>query len=111
MGPPVSKFGKLKRAVFLLGYAQREHSMLSFEGAQLQGATAIVEKLVVSWQTPSPSGWLLEGGADPTPTGQSLPFTTVKHEVATMDPQPSPVPGALIVLVTGKLVVRPRFGL
>ncbi|GAA5877552.1 hypothetical protein JCM16303_003376 [Sporobolomyces ruberrimus] len=59
----------------------RDHSMLSFEGQQFQGAAAIVEKL---------------GG---------LPFESIKHNVATMDAQPSATDKAsMIVLVTGQLL-------
>ncbi|POY70162.1 hypothetical protein BMF94_6745 [Rhodotorula taiwanensis] len=59
----------------------RDHSMLSFEAQQFQGAASIVEKLV------------------------GLPFTTIKHQVATMDAQPAATDKAsMIVLVTGQLI-------
>ncbi|PWY99740.1 putative NTF2-nuclear transport factor [Testicularia cyperi] len=59
----------------------RDTSMLSFEGSQLQGAGAIVEKLT------------------------SLPFQKVKHQVGTLDVQPTGDGRSLVVLVTGALVV------
>ncbi|KAJ6577258.1 hypothetical protein B0H19DRAFT_1252626 [Mycena capillaripes] len=46
----------------------RDNSMLSFEGAQIAGASAIVEKLV------------------------TLPFQKVQHKVTTQDAQPLPAP-------------------
>ncbi|GAA5990107.1 hypothetical protein JCM5350_001103 [Sporobolomyces pararoseus] len=59
----------------------RDHSMLSFEGQQFQGANAIVEKLA------------------------GLPFESIKHQVATMDAQPAATDKAsMIVLVTGQLL-------
>lgn len=61
---------------------QRDHSMLTFEQSQLQGTTAIVQKLV------------------------DLPFAKVKHSISTLDAQPSsPGQGGVIVMVTGLLVV------
>ncbi|KAK9463205.1 uncharacterized protein V1516DRAFT_667109 [Lipomyces oligophaga] len=60
----------------------RDHSMLSFEGAQVQGAKAIIEKLV------------------------SLPFQKVAHRISTLDAQPaSPGSGSVLVMVTGELLV------
>ncbi|PWN92789.1 nuclear transport factor 2 [Acaromyces ingoldii] len=60
----------------------RGNSMLTFEGTQLQGAAAIVEKL------------------------QSLPFQRVQHKVETRDAQPTGADGtSLAVMVTGALVV------
>ncbi|TFK27349.1 nuclear transport factor 2 [Coprinopsis marcescibilis] len=65
-----------------LGSLYREFSFLTFEGQQIQGAPAIVEKL----------------------TG--LPFTKVKHQVTTIDAQPSsPTQASLIVSITGLLLV------
>ncbi|KAI0059031.1 nuclear transport factor 2 [Artomyces pyxidatus] len=65
-----------------LGSLYRDNSMLSFEGAQTLGASAIVEKLT------------------------NLPFQTVQHKVSTLDAQPSSATVAsLIVSVTGLLVV------
>ncbi|KAG8217244.1 hypothetical protein J3R82DRAFT_5333 [Butyriboletus roseoflavus] len=55
--------------------------MLTFEQAQILGAPAIVEKLT------------------------SLPFTKVRHNVSTIDAQPSVSRGAIIVSVTGYLLV------
>lgn len=61
---------------------QRDHSMLSFEAQQFQGAASIVEKLA------------------------GLPFTTIKHQISTMDAQPAATDKAsMIVLVTGQLLV------
>lgn len=39
---------------------------------------------------------------------QSLPFTKIKHQVATLDAQPSNEQGGIIVMVTGALLVSPR---
>lgn len=65
-----------------LGMLYRDQSMLTFETNQVQGAPAIVEKLV------------------------SLPFQKVQHEIATLDAQPaSPGNRDLIVMVTGRLIV------
>ncbi|OAQ96703.1 hypothetical protein LLEC1_01786 [Akanthomyces lecanii] len=59
----------------------REQSMLTFESASVLGANAIVEKLT------------------------SLPFEKVKHQVSTLDAQPSMVEGGVVILVTGQLLV------
>jgi hypothetical protein len=59
----------------------RPSSMLTFEGAQFLGVGAIVEKLT------------------------SLGFNHVRHNVSTIDAQPSISSGALIVSVTGYLFV------
>ncbi|PWN51681.1 putative nuclear transport factor 2 [Violaceomyces palustris] len=60
----------------------RAQSMLTFEGAQTQGAQAIAEKLA------------------------GLPFQRVQHKVETLDAQPTGSDGtSLVVLVTGMLVV------
>nr|GAT60892.1 nuclear transport factor 2 [Mycena chlorophos] len=60
----------------------RDSSMLSFEGAQILGTNAIVEKLA------------------------SLPFQKVEHKVTTKDAQPSSSSVAsVLVSVTGMLVV------
>jgi hypothetical protein len=60
----------------------RPQSMLTFEGTQIQGAEAIVEKL------------------------SSLPFQKVQHKVTTLDAQPSSTSVAsLLVSVTGLLLV------
>ncbi|PFH52459.1 hypothetical protein AMATHDRAFT_2183 [Amanita thiersii Skay4041] len=60
----------------------RDASMLTWEGTPIQGASAIVEKLV------------------------GLPFSKVEHKVTTLDAQPSsPTIASLIVSVTGLLVV------
>ncbi|KAK1983418.1 nuclear transport factor 2 domain-containing protein [Colletotrichum cereale] len=58
----------------------REQSMLTFESASSLGVNSIVEKLT------------------------SLPFEKVKHEVTTLDAQPT-LDGGIIILVTGKLYV------
>ncbi|KAF8431751.1 putative nuclear transport factor 2 [Boletus edulis BED1] len=59
----------------------RTTSMLTFEKDQILGVDAIVGKLT------------------------SLPFSKVRHNVSTIDAQPSISPGALIVSVTGYLLV------
>ncbi|KAK7992218.1 nuclear transport factor 2 (ntf-2) [Apiospora sp. TS-2023a] len=58
----------------------RENSMLTFESSASLGGQAIVEKL------------------------SGLPFQQVKHQVATLDAQPS-TGGGVLVLVTGQLLV------
>ncbi|OAQ73752.1 nuclear transport factor 2 [Pochonia chlamydosporia 170] len=59
----------------------RENSMLTFESASSLGANSIVEKLA------------------------GLPFQKVKHQVSTLDAQPSNDNGGIIILVTGQLLV------
>ncbi|KAF9448914.1 nuclear transport factor 2 [Macrolepiota fuliginosa MF-IS2] len=60
----------------------RESSMLTWEGAPIQSAAAITEKLT------------------------SLPFEKVQHKVTTLDAQPSnPAVASILVIVTGLLVV------
>jgi len=60
----------------------RDGSMLTFEGAPIQGVGPIIEKLT------------------------SLPFQKVQHKVTTLDAQPSSgATASLIVSVTGLLVV------
>ena len=59
----------------------RDHSMLTFESASVLGTKAIIEKLT------------------------SLPFQKVKHELSTLDAQPSPGNAGVLVLITGKLLV------
>ncbi|KAL2759495.1 hypothetical protein ACRALDRAFT_1039341 [Sodiomyces alcalophilus JCM 7366] len=58
----------------------REQSMLTFESASVLGAGPIVEKL------------------------SSLPFEKVKHQVSTLDSQPT-VEGGIMILITGQLLV------
>ncbi|KAJ1950219.1 Nuclear transport factor 2 [Dispira parvispora] len=60
----------------------RNHSMLTFEGQQVLGADAIVEKLT------------------------ALPFTRVQHRISTLDAQPGhPDSGAVVIAITGQLLV------
>jgi len=59
----------------------RDNSMLTFETSAVQGTAGIIEKL------------------------SGLPFQQVKHQVATLDAQPSSEQGGILVLVTGKLLV------
>ncbi|KAJ7581495.1 nuclear transport factor 2 [Mycena floridula] len=60
----------------------RNESMLTFEGAAIQGVSAIIEKL----------------------TG--LPFSKVEHKVSTCDAQPSsPTLPSILVTVSGQLIV------
>ncbi|KAK0382809.1 hypothetical protein NLU13_9904 [Sarocladium strictum] len=59
----------------------REQSMLTFESASVLGAAPITEKLA------------------------GLPFEKVKHQVDTLDAQPTMNEGGIIILVTGKLLV------
>lgn len=78
--------------------------MLTFEGTQIVGAAAIVEKLTVSGRRRVALCSLLNGlcfyGFHP----QSLPFAKVAHKVTTTDAQPSSAT-SLIVSVTGLLLV------
>ncbi|KAL8953048.1 MAG: hypothetical protein Q9183_007355, partial [Haloplaca sp. 2 TL-2023] len=59
----------------------REQSMLTFESNAVVGASGIVEKLI------------------------SLPFEKIKHQVQTLDAQPSNEQGGIMVMVTGALLV------
>ncbi|EEU47298.1 uncharacterized protein NECHADRAFT_67151 [Fusarium vanettenii 77-13-4] len=59
----------------------RPESMLTFESASVLGAEPIIEKLT------------------------SLPFEKVKHQVNTLDAQPSNGEGGIIILITGALLV------
>ncbi|KAI1208171.1 nuclear transport factor 2 [Annulohypoxylon truncatum] len=59
----------------------RDGSMLTFESSSFKGTPSIIEKL------------------------QALPFQQIKHQVATMDPQPGVSPDHIMVLVTGQLLV------
>lgn len=65
-----------------LGPLYQDNSMLTFEGVQTLGTTAIVQKLL------------------------SLPFQKIKHNIQTTDCQPS-MSNGLIVFVTGNIQVRP----
>lgn len=64
-----------------LGNLYRDESMLTFETTQLQGAKAIVEKLV------------------------SLPFQRVSHRITTLDAQPASSNGDVLVMITGDLLI------
>lgn len=57
-------------------------SMLTFEANPCQGVASIVSKL------------------------QDLPFKQVRHEVQTIDAQPSNATGGIMVVVSGALLVR-----
>ncbi|KAK9841087.1 hypothetical protein WJX84_001284 [Apatococcus fuscideae] len=59
-----------------------EQAMLTFEGSETQGQQAILQKLT------------------------SLPFQQCKHHVATLDVQPSPMQGGIMVFVTGQLLTE-----
>ncbi|KAL9034577.1 MAG: hypothetical protein Q9214_006984, partial [Letrouitia sp. 1 TL-2023] len=59
----------------------RDQSMLTFETAAVQGTSGILEKLT------------------------SLPFGKIKHQVSTLDAQPSNEAGGILVMVTGALLV------
>jgi len=65
-----------------LGPLYRDDSMLSFEASPSLGTAAIVEKL------------------------KNLPFEQVKHQVATIDAQPSNPSGGIMVVVSGALLVE-----
>ncbi|CAA6659961.1 unnamed protein product [Spirodela intermedia] len=62
-----------------LGNLYQESSMLTFEGAKIQGSLAIVEKLA------------------------SLPFQQCLHNISTVDCQPSGPGGGMLVFVSGSL--------
>ncbi|ORY62491.1 uncharacterized protein BCR38DRAFT_438839 [Pseudomassariella vexata] len=72
-----SQFDQDRKALSAL---YRDGSMLTFESSAVLGVNSIVEKL------------------------SGLPFEKVKHQVATLDAQPS-VNGGVLVLVTGQLLV------
>ncbi|EMC92839.1 hypothetical protein BAUCODRAFT_125801 [Baudoinia panamericana UAMH 10762] len=59
-----------------------EQSMLTWEEKPFQGTTNIITQL------------------------QELPFRQVKHQVATLDAQPSDEQGSILVFVTGALLVE-----
>lgn len=59
--------------------------MLTFEKEQFQGAQQIMQKLT------------------------TLSFQTVQHIVKTVDCHPG-ASGSIVILVTGQLAVRPRWG-
>ncbi|XP_043706535.1 nuclear transport factor 2B-like [Telopea speciosissima] len=60
----------------------RPNSMLSFEGQKIQGVEEIVLKLT------------------------QLPFDHCKHTISTIDSQPSPCTGGIIVFVSGNLQLQ-----
>ncbi|TID19802.1 hypothetical protein CANINC_003685 [Pichia inconspicua] len=64
-----------------LGNLYRDHSMLTFESSQMQGARNIIEKLT------------------------SLPFQKVQHRISTLDAQPASENGDVLVMVTGELLI------
>ncbi|KAG9248703.1 nuclear transport factor 2, partial [Calycina marina] len=59
----------------------RDQSMLTFESASSLGTSAIIEKL------------------------DALPFKQIKHVVTTLDAQPASPNGAILILITGQLLV------
>eukprot|EP00461_Guttulinopsis_vulgaris_P002920 UN02921 len=59
----------------------RDSSMLTWETNNVQGAQAIVQKLL------------------------EMPFNTVQHRVTSVSAQPSGVPNALLVAVNGELII------
>lgn len=91
--------------------------MLTFENSPLQGAAAIVEKLVVSpslrifdlvrqkSSASSKASDYTAGNrcANSIRTSQSLPFQKVRHDFSTLDAQPSNESGGILVMVTGTL--------
>ena len=82
---------------------QRDQSMLTFESAAVQGTEGIVQKLRV--RNPLGVGNTKWHRADEIYV-QDLPFQKVKHQVNTLDAQPSSPEGGIIVMVTGALMVR-----
>ena len=75
--------------------------MLTFETNQVQGATNIIEKLVVRLRV------LFENQAADSHQLKSLPFEKTQHRIDTLDAQPSSTDGGVMVMVTGKLLVSP----
>jgi hypothetical protein len=81
--------------------------MLTFETAAVQGSVGILEKLQVRHCHPnflSDERWSDE--LDTYILMQNLPFQKVRHQVSTLDAQPSGETGGIMVLVTGALLVR-----
>ena len=105
-------FTTLINGFWRTSHQQRDHSMLTWESTQLQGTASIVEKLTVRpLHTPTLSN-CLPGSAQPPQRRflqrQTLPFAKVVHKVSTLDAQPSSTTSAaLVVLVTGPLIVSP----
>ncbi|KAG9318182.1 hypothetical protein JVU11DRAFT_261 [Chiua virens] len=80
-----------------LVHLYRPTSMLTFESVQFLGVAKIHEKITVTIHSSTPPLMLI--------IPQSLPFQKVQHKVITIDAQPSIHPGAIIVSVTGLLLV------
>ena len=76
--------------------------MMTWEGSQLMGTQAIIEKINVR----CPFLLVILPLFRHPPAAQSLPFEQVQHRVSMIDAQPSSATVAsLIVLVTGHLIV------
>ena len=75
--------------------------MLTFETAAIQGVTGIIEKLVVCILSHRNTHILTDSYEL-----QSLPFDKIKHQISTLDAQPSNEAGGILVMVTGALLVR-----
>jgi hypothetical protein len=75
--------------------------MLTFEDAASQGTVSIIAKLQVRAQGANIS--IRQHGTNTV--RQELPFSEIKHQVATLDAQPSSEDGGILVLVTGALLV------
>lgn len=80
---------------------KRPESMLTFESDSFQGASPIVEKLSVRTPCHQRVRLFTNGRLQL----QSLPFQQVKHQVNTLDAQPSGPHGGILILVTGALLV------
>lgn len=82
--------------------------MLTFEASTVQGAQLIVEKLSVRISPPCRNRIIFTLSQGPAITNekisQSLPFQKVRHQVLTLDAQPSHG-NAITVLLTGILLV------
>jgi hypothetical protein len=78
--------------------------MLTFESESIAGAPAIVAKLSVR-TLGHIHVWMFTNTFPP----QGLPFEVVKHQVATIDSQPSGEHGGILILVTGALLVCVTF--
>jgi hypothetical protein len=82
---------------------QRPESMLTFEGAPIQGVQGITERLTVRVSVVL---LLIAALVPDAVISQGLPFEKVQHKITTLDAQPSsPSLPSIIVSVTGLLVV------
>ena len=81
---------------------QRDASMLTFENQPSRGTSSIIEKLTVRLFASSICSFHTQALLI---QAQSLPFEKVSHKVGTLDAQPANEQGAILVMVTGQLLV------